>query len=134
MKIVVCLDEENGMLFNGRRQSQDRALRADLLESVGDAPLWMNGYSARQFADASDRLQVDDAFLQNAGSGAWCFVEEALPPEIWPAVESVTVYRWHRRYPADVTFSFPDNAWSLQESRDFPGYSHERITKEVYAR
>ena len=134
MNLVVCLDENNGMLFNGRRQSQDRAVRADLLASIGEAPLWLNGYSARPFADAADRLRVDEAFWQKAGAGAWCLAEEPVPPGVWPAVESVTVYRWHRRYPADVAFAFPDDGWTLTESRDFAGFSHERITKEVYVR
>ena len=30
MNIIICLDDNNGMMFNKRRQSQDRILRADL--------------------------------------------------------------------------------------------------------
>ena len=36
------------MLFNRRRQSQDRLLREDLLREAGGGPLWKNGYSAKQ--------------------------------------------------------------------------------------
>ena len=32
MILIVCVDDHNGMMFNHRRQSQDRVLRADILE------------------------------------------------------------------------------------------------------
>ena len=34
MIAVVCVDDRGGMLFNRRRQSQDRLLRQDLLEEA----------------------------------------------------------------------------------------------------
>ena len=49
MILAVCIDDRNGMLFNGRRQSQDRVLREDLVREAGGGPLWMSAYSARQF-------------------------------------------------------------------------------------
>ena len=41
MKIVLCLDKSGGLLFGGRRQSQDRVLREKLLELVGDGKLFL---------------------------------------------------------------------------------------------
>ena len=35
MKIIVCVDNQNGMMFNHRRQSQDRVLRKRILELTG---------------------------------------------------------------------------------------------------
>ena len=32
MVLIVCVDDHNGMMFNHRRQSQDRILRGDILE------------------------------------------------------------------------------------------------------
>ena len=32
MILIVCVDDHNGMMFNHRRQSQDRILRGDILE------------------------------------------------------------------------------------------------------
>ena len=32
MNIIVCLDDKNGMMFNKRRQSQDKLLRSDIKE------------------------------------------------------------------------------------------------------
>ena len=48
MILIVCVDDHNGMMFNHRRQSQDRVLRADILELTGGKKLWMNAYSRKQ--------------------------------------------------------------------------------------
>ena len=37
MILMACVDGRNGMAFNCRRQSRDRAVRADLLAEVGEA-------------------------------------------------------------------------------------------------
>ena len=67
MRTIICLDDDNGMLFHDRRQSQDVKLRADVLERLGERMLWMNAYSARQFADAEDaRIHISDSFLEEA--------------------------------------------------------------------
>ena len=36
MKIIVCLDDYGGMLFNHRRQSRDRVLIADVMQDMGE--------------------------------------------------------------------------------------------------
>ena len=70
MIVIACLDDNGGMMFNHRRQSQDRMLRAHIAALVGDARLWMNHYSAQQFdAESIQHLNVDDAFLQEAVDG-----------------------------------------------------------------
>ena len=35
MKIIVCLDDYGGMLFNSRRQSRDRMLIDDIMMDLG---------------------------------------------------------------------------------------------------
>ena len=47
MILIVCVDDNKGMMFNHRPQRQDRVLRRHILDRVGDAKLWMNGYSAK---------------------------------------------------------------------------------------
>lgn len=37
MILMACVDGRNGMAFNCRRQSRDRAVRADLLAEAGEA-------------------------------------------------------------------------------------------------
>jgi hypothetical protein len=130
---MVCLDEKNGMLFGGRRQSKDRILRQRMLELAGQQPLWMNGYSAGQF-DASDNIRADEAFLENAPEDAWCFVENADLTPYLAKIRCVAVYRWNRHYPATEYFpmTYFENKWQLTGTKEFPGSSHDTITEEVY--
>ena len=112
MKIIVCVDNQNGMMFNHRRQSQDRVLRKRILELTGGKKLWMNAYSQKQFLqvngnmskeqEQSGQIQADEAFLEKAGPGEYCFVEnkDVVPYE--SRIEEVILCHWNRDYPADM--------------------------------
>ena len=60
MILIVCVDNKNGMLFNRRRQSQDRMLRTRILEMTAQSRLWMNTYSAKQFDASAPQVTVAD--------------------------------------------------------------------------
>ena len=112
MKIIVCVDNQNGMMFNHRRQSQDRVLRKRILELTGGKKLWMNAYSQKQFLQVngnmpkeqeqsgqlgqSGQIQADEAFLEKAGPGEPCFVEDRSVAPFAGRVERVVLYRWDR--------------------------------------
>lgn len=132
MIAAVCIGEGNGMLFNRRRVSRDSAQQADLLSLCGGGRLWMNGYSAPLFADASDRITVDADFLEKAGPGEVCFVEDQPLAPAADRLEAVVLYRWNRAYPADVRLDLDLSAYELAARTEFPGVSHEHITREVY--
>lgn len=132
MRIAVCVDDQNGMLFNRRRQSQDRLLREDLLREAGDRPLWINAYSARQFGPLPPNVRTAEDFLEQAGPGEFCFVEDQDILPYQERIEGILIYRWNRRYPADTRFPLSLEGWKLERREEFPGSSHERITKEVY--
>lgn len=134
MILIVCLDDQNGMLFNKRRQSMDKGVRERIIDLCGQRPLWMNSYSAGQFAEILPNFQIAEDFLDRAGIGAYCFIEDGDVTAISDRVEGVVIFRWNRRYPADVKFPvtlFCDR-WRLHHTEDFAGSSHERITQEVY--
>lgn len=134
MIVALCVDERGGMTFHRRRQSQDRVLRARLLEQCAGA-LWMNAYSARQFADCPpERLRVDEQFLLHAGAGETCFVEDQPLRPHEPRIERILLYRWGRRYPSDQKFDLTLSGWKLLRTSEFSGYSHETITEEIYER
>ncbi len=42
------------------------------------------------------------------------------------------LYRWNRSYPADVRFTLALSAFRLTERTDFAGFSHPKITEEIY--
>ena len=132
MKIVVCLDNRDGMLFNRRRQSKDSALCERVFKNIDK--LWMNSYSASQFSQTPDRILVDENFLDKAGEQDWCFLENTDISAYAQRVSGVILYRWNREYPRDMTFPrelFSDK-WTLIHREDFPGHSHPLITEEIY--
>jgi hypothetical protein len=130
MIVIVCLDKNNGMMFNKRRQSQDRKVRADILQMVQKKKLWMNKYSYTQFQEEVGNFYVDDNFLELAEEGEYCFVESNAIPE--EKVEKIVVYRWDKKYPSDFSLNISIQQWKLKNTLEFVGYSHEKITKEEY--
>ena len=136
MKIIVCLDERNGMSFCGKRQSMDRNLRQHVAGVVQNGRLWMNAYSAGQFADTSMRIQVEEDFLNKAGCEDYCFVENQDLRIYIDKIDELIVYRWRRIYPSDLTFPMDavKDSFRLLSTQTLTGYSHEQILQEVYQR
>ena len=128
------MDDRGGMLFNRRRQSQDRVLRGDLLALAAGRPVWMNGYSLGQFGPETGDLRTAEDCLDRAGKGELCFVETTDPAPWLERMEGLVLYRWNRRYPADLYCTLPLEDFVLEERREFAGSSHECITREVYRR
>ncbi len=134
MIIIACLDDHNGMFFNNRRQSKDSRLRERMLELCGKGPLWMNTYSAGQFSEVAPNIRVAEDFLEKAGPGEYCFVENTDLTGVANQAEGLVLYRWNRSYPSDVKFPVGlfSHKWRLMSAVDFEGSSHDRITQEVY--
>ena len=140
MIIIAVTDDQGGMMFNQRRQSQDRVLRERILALTRDSRLWMNAYTRRQFSDieedAAARISADDGFLEKAAPGEFCFVENTASAPYEERTEKIILFRWNRRYPGDFFFDVDVTLppWKLAETEEFPGFSHEKITMEVYVR
>ncbi len=135
MIVIVCLDNSCGMLLNRRRLSQDRFLRDDMLNFIENGKIWLNAYSSRQFsAEDQSKLQISEGFLMQAGQGEFCFVENCALKPVLDKLEEIVVYRWNRDYPSDQKLDVDLSKWKLVESRDFSGFSHPVLTREVYRR
>lgn len=133
MKIIVCLDDNNGVLFNKRRLSADSILCQKIIDMVEDSRLWLNGYSAQLFEPTCGKVCVDETFAQKAQAGEFCFFESQDVNTAALDAEEIIVFRWNRRYPSDVRFSQTNLLdRKLVFTEDFPGNSHDRITMEVY--
>ncbi len=128
MKLIVCLDDNNGMLFNERRQSRDRVLIENLLELCKGETLYTNEYSAKLFPENSVVVCED---FSNLTIG-YIFVENFTIPQ--EKITEIVVYKWNRVYPADAYFNIALDSWTLTEAVDFVGSSHEKITREIYVR
>lgn len=133
MIIITCVDDNGGIGFNHRRQSQDRLLRERILQRTAGNRLWMSPYSARQF-DQAGPFTVDEHCLRKAAAGEFCFVENQDITPYEPRIEEIILYKWNRVYPADQRFPLSLDGWTLVERTDFSGFSHEKITEEVYTR
>lgn len=160
MIAIVCVDADNGMMFNNRRQSQDRKARQNILELTSGSKLWMNEYSFGQFKEEKAEIYVDEGnsydeksekcvdegilknvkteicideqFLEYAKKGQFCFVEnKQIDVE---KLEGLIIYRWDKKYPSDFELEFDFSGWHLKNTFEFEGYSHDKIIREVYER
>lgn len=136
MRLIVCVDDDGGMSFLGKRQSKDRVLRARILEMTEGSLLWMGGYSARQFEEDADRIRTDEDFLQKAGEDDWCFAETQRLESYADRIQMLVIYRWNRKYPSDQKLpqAVIDACQNLVSKQEFAGFSHEMILEEVYCR
>lgn len=135
MILISCVDEHMGIMFNGRRQSQDSALRERIVQISSKSKLWMSCYSESQFKENNaSHINVSDCFLNEAASGEFCFVEDKHVKKYESSIEIIILYKWNKSYPSDVFFDVDLNEWKCVRSTDFIGSSHERITEEIYTR
>ncbi len=136
MTLAVCLDDNNGLQFNGRRQSRDQELLCDLQkEAAGE--IFITPFSEKLFAQMEIPAKVSNAPAIEAGVDDLVFYEEGEIAPLLSAATRLIVYRWNRVYPADVVWQgeLPPHGFTLfGEITEFVGFSHEKITKEVYVR
>lgn len=138
MNIITCIDNKNAMAFNQRRQSQDRLLLADLLTLTETKALYMSPYTSKLFTFGKEgNIKISDMPHLDCGKGECCFIEEVDPAAFEEEIETLIIYRWNKVYPGDLFFTIDigeDSPWKRIESKDFVGSSHEKITREIYAR
>lgn len=132
MNIIVCLDDNLGMLFNKRRQSKDRYVIEDIAKFTNE--IWIQSFSKSLFEDSLYPVKVDDCFLDKAPQNAYCFVEADKASPYIDEIEHIIVYKWNRKYPSDFKFDIALENWKMIEQTEFSGFSHEKITKEIYAK
>ncbi|MEE3420705.1 MAG: ribonuclease Z [Lachnospiraceae bacterium] len=133
MKLILCLSDENGMMFNHRRESRDRVLIGRLLEVTGDGAICMKAYSVPLFPEGSSRVRkIED--ISQVGEEEYFFDEDTDPAAFSSEVNEILLYRWNRSYPADVKCTMEFDAFSKTAAYDFAGSSHDCITEERYTR
>lgn len=134
MRLIVCVDTDDGMLFNHRRQSRDLRVVEKIMELSAGHRLWMNEYSAKLFD--KDKVCVSDDALQQSSSSDFCFVENIDPIQYTDRADAIYIFKWNRKYPSDMKFKYipGEHGMSLTKEEDFAGNSHEKITLEVWER
>lgn len=136
MEVIVCLDDHNGMLFNHRRQSRDQAVITDIWKESKGRNLWIGSFSSILFTEYMETtIMVSDTPLGFAQRGDICFIENLNLMPYEQNIEKIIVYRWNRRYPADIHLDIDlKNNWKMTFQTEFAGHSHKKITKEIYIR
>lgn len=130
MIVAICIDDNGGLLFNSRRQSRDRILIDDFMKSADGNKIFIRSFSEKLFEGMN--VIVDDSCLENAEENDFCFIEDESLLPYSSEINTLIIYKWNRKYPADFVFEMPEG-FVLKESSDFKGSSHEKITKEIYS-
>lgn len=111
------------MMFNNRRQSRDREVISKAQKIIGDNPLFLSEYSKKLFPDG--------IVFSETNSDGYYFIEN--PDDIIPDfISEIYLFKWNRDYPADNFFTMDMSKFELINSEEFVGYSHEKITLEIY--
>ena len=131
MTVSLCIDNRFGLTFHNRRLSRDRAVTEDIIRHLS-GKLYLNEMSRAVFSEFGEAVVCED-FLEKAGENDLCFVENR---DIAPYKDKITrmiLYHWNRDYPSDFRLDPAVlEGFSLKETTEFKGTSHEKITKEVY--
>ena len=124
MKLIICLDDKNGMMFNKRRQSKDIKITEKVNEILGNNLLHIHSYSSPIFPEAT----VCESF-ENVDGFAFIENPDFIIPE---KIQELYIFKWNRHYPSDKKFKMDMSDFVLQSTEDFVGNSHETITLEIY--
>ncbi len=131
MKVITCVDNDGGLFFNERRQSQDRGFISNLLQLCKGRTLYISDYSAPLFPKEKHIKVVEDP-LKTAKKRQFCFVEGQYLKPYEDKIEALILYHWNRDYPADRYLDLDLTQWTLVETTTFAGTSHDHIRREVY--
>jgi len=125
MKVIICVDQDNGILFNHRRVSRDRRV-IEQIEAENEE-IWMSPYSKKMFEnDEGAKISEDLA------DKPIVFLEEDIPKD-W-VIDELILYRFYELYPSDIKLTFDLKKMDLKNVTTLEGYSHPRIDKEEYVR
>ena len=135
LTVFVCVDDDLGMTFCGRRQSRDSAVTDDMIKEAvrASGKLYALPFSEKLIG-ADPRVEIKADALKALGRGDYVFVEnEALLPYL-KKISRLVIYHWNRAYPSDKKLDTPpkEHGFRLFLRSEIKGTSHDRITKEVY--
>lgn len=132
MTLIVCADDKNGVGFHNRRQSKDRTVIQNMLDMVGEKKLYVKPYSAPLF-EGYKKAEITEHPRQTAGEEDYIFLEKESIDFAKEKAVNIIVYRWNRVYPSDVFLKISED-FILCKKEEWNGFSHEKITKEIYVR
>lgn len=143
IRVIYSLDENNGYLFNNRRQTYDQAVLEHILNNVVDTntTLWLSDYSKdlfKEFDITTKRLEEIDlaytkdnsvVFVENIDFDIETIAKKCIPLEL-------IFYKWNKVYPADKKLNLTEfylNNFEVIETKNLIGHTHESILFERWA-
>jgi hypothetical protein len=82
MILIVCIDDKNGMAFNGRRQSRDSILCERIMSVVGEKRIYMRPDSAKLFSGHGMHICVSEVLVNAADNAHYYFAEIDDPSQL----------------------------------------------------
>lgn len=129
MNLIVCIDNNNGIMFNQRRVSRDSKVIEDILNMTKNSKIMCSKYTSNMFASKKNIIEIKEVTEQDG-----FYFHEDLKPNSDIKYNKIIVYNWNRDYPSDEIFTHDLSAYKLLETKEFPGSSHEKITRNIYER
>ena len=125
MNLIVCIANNNGIMFNKRRVSKDALLIERLKGITKENKIYVSEYSKPIF-DGFDNLVLS---IENLTNNDFYFLEDE---DYTGNIDKIIIYKWNRDYPADKYFDIDLSSYELISTQDFQGSSHDLITEEIY--
>lgn len=133
MKIIVCIDDNYGILFNNRRVSRDKVVIDNIFEYIQSDYLYITDFSTNLFNDYldSNRIKIVDEINNDDN---YYFIENIDLNSYSEYINKIIIYKWNRVYPSDFKFNLNMDNYNKIEEIEFVGNSHELITREIFIR
>ncbi len=146
MKLIVCTDSRGGMSFFGRRIASDRLVNMDIIRE-GNGRLLIAPFSekilqraieAEDFTGQRDKKNytISESPLEDACAEDAVFIEDRPVRPFLDKIETLVIYNLNLPYPFDKKLDIDPKTdrFRLISVTEFPGNSHNIVTKSVYER
>lgn len=133
MNVIICLDDNKGMLFNNRRQSRDKVVISDIFADLQGEKLCITPFSEKLMAEHLQSVVACED-VTSLGNGQWFFCENLDLKPLSDKIERLIVYKWNRVYPSDMKCELDFSLFSLEGECELQGNSHPVITKQIFVR
>lgn len=128
MKVIICLDQNMGFSFNGKRQSKDKYVIEDITQYIEykKSNIYVKPYSLDLFKDYNvNSIPNSNSYLFLEGNDVYNI------PNLYDKIDELIVYCWNTIYPSDSKLCLNFLKFSNIDTYSFEGFSHEKITRFI---
>lgn len=129
MKIIACVDNRLGMMFNHRRVSFDRYIVDDLQDLLDREPIIVNADLACKI---NKKLSVQISNTITIDTDKYQWIENFNLSNYQYEITDLILYYFNRDYPYDIELGIDLSLYEIHNRKDFKGYSHDKITRIIY--